>query len=484
MNRTAPLALAFIALSGLAGCALHDVDYDPAAPVALPDRFGGQGGTVEASERWWTEFGDAGLDDAVARTLAGNLDLRAAWARVDQLGAVIDQIRAGGLPQLEAKVGAGYGRTVMNLSQPIGRIENDQANYSISVGAGFELDLWGRVASLDSAAALDRLATRQNLEAIAVTLTATVSEVWFMLAEQQALRSLLEEQLTTSETQLDLIGARFGVGMASTLDVRQQRQQIAALRARLPLIDGRIASFRTQLAVLMGAIPGGDLPLPGASIPSPPPLPVVGLPSEVLLARPDVKAARTAVIAADHRVAAAIADQLPAFRLGASTGFQDSDLATLFTSWVFNLAANLVAPLFDGGRRAAEVDRTRAAVEERVWTFGSTLLAAFKEVEDALELERRQHEHIVRLDSQLTEARSTLDEAQRRYSQGLIDYLPVLTALSGVQQSEQALLSARRQLLSYRIQLHRALGGAWTRTLTRPRAPESGDAEVAARGTR
>lgn len=457
----------------IVSCALHDVDIDPGPPLELPPRFSAEGGAVAGSDRWWTDFADAGLDQAVEAALTGNLDLKVAWARVDQMRAVVQQIRAGGLPQVEASAGAGYSYGVSNNPITGQSSTGGQANYSISVAAGFELDLWGRVAALDSAAAVDQLATRHNLEAIAVSLTASVVETWFLLAEQRATLGLIEEQIATSETQLDIIESRFGQGMSTALDVRQQRQQIAALRARMPLIRAAVTTLSTTLAVLSGVAPEpGKLELPEAALPQPPPLPAIGLPADLLLKRPDVRAAKFGVISADHRVAAAIADQLPSLRLSGSFGFQDTSLETLFTSWIFNLVGNLVAPLFDGGRRSAEVDRSRAAVEERVWTFGKALLNAFKEVEDALVRERRQAEHLAALEVQISEARQTLDEARRRYAQGLIDYLPVLTALAGTHQAEQQKLSAQRQLLSYRVQLHRALGGTWTRELQRPARAE------------
>ncbi|MEC9072711.1 MAG: TolC family protein, partial [Myxococcota bacterium] len=162
-----------------------------------------------------------------------------------------------------------------------------------------------------------------------------------------------------------------------------------------------------------------------------------------------------------HRVGVAIADRFPALRIGGSTGFQDRDISELFTNWVWSLAANVVAPLFEGGRRAAEVERTRAVLEERLHQYGGVVLRALGEVEDALSGERRQKEHLSALSTQLDDARATLEEARRRYVAGLVDYLPVLTALQSVQQVERQAVSARRQCLSFRVQLSRALGGAW-----------------------
>ncbi len=150
-----------------------------------------------------------------------------------------------------------------------------------------------------------------------------------------------------------------------------------------------------------------------------------------------MRAAQRREEAQDYRVAAAIADRFPSLRLTASMGFQATDLGAFLDGFVWNLVGGLVAPLIDGGRRAAEVDRNRALLEQRVTELGRVLLRALQEVE----------------------------EARHRYLQGLGDYLPVLTALRGLQETERGVLSARRQLLGFRIELFRALGGDWTRAL-------------------
>jgi outer membrane protein TolC len=184
------------------------------------------------------------------------------------------------------------------------------------------------------------------------------------------------------------------------------------------------------------------------------------------------------VTAADHRVGAAIADQLPALRFSAGTGFADAAIDLLFMRWIYNLAANLIAPLFDGGRRSAEVDRAQAVVEERLFAFGQVVLRSLKEVDDALALESRQVEHLEALGRSVAQARETLADVRVRYVSGLTDYLPVLAAVQTLQAAERREVSARRQRLSYRVHLHRALGGAWARKLPRPPPAVTVEAEA------
>ena len=193
------------------------------------------------------------------------------------------------------------------------------------------------------------------------------------------------------------------------------------------------------------------------------PLPETGVPADLLKRRPDIRAAELRVIAADYRVAAAVADRLPAIRLTGNVGYQAHRSSDLFDGvhWYFG----------DEGS-PAEVDRTKAVVDELLKAYGQALLVAFQEVEDALAQERNQHDYLGLLQKQVELARQTLDAAQARYVNGQGDYLPVLTALQSRQRLERAYLTAQRDLIISRIQLCRALGGAWAQE-TPPLTQES-----------
>ncbi len=457
----------------LGACALHDVKEDREAEVAVPEVFGqaepassqGPSPAAGAPDRWWTTFDDASLTTTIDAGLSGNLDLKQAWSRLAQADALGRQSRSGRWPQVEASVQASKSHRIIN-SGAFGQLEVDDPQYDLSVSAAYEIDVWGRVAHLIEAADADRAAGRLDLSAAAMSLAATTTDLWYALAEVRAQAALLDDQIGTSRRYLELVEQRFAQGLAGALDVRQQRQQLRALEAQVPPLAGREATLRHQLAVLQGRAPSEELPGPAASVPDLGALPATGVPSELLQRRPDVEAARLRVLSADHRIGVALADRFPALRVGGSTGYSATSLSDLLSNWIWSIFSSLAAPLFDGDRRSAEVDRARAQLEERMHGYSKAVLVALQEVEDALALERHQRDHLAALEAQLREASATLEEAKSRYVQGLVDYLPVLSALSGHQQVEQRLLSARRQLLSHRIQLHRALGGSWAAELS------------------
>jgi outer membrane protein TolC len=201
-----------------------------------------------------------------------------------------------------------------------------------------------------------------------------------------------------------------------------------------------------------------------------PPLPSAGIPSDLLQVRPDIRSAQRRVASADHRIAEAVADRYPVLRLSGEVSLltQKSDFISQALTPLWNLVAGLTAPIFDGNRRAAEVDRRDAVLAERVSVYGQTVLTALMEVENALVQERQQSLYIEQLTLQLEAAHAAVEQSRERYEGGLTDFLPVLTATSAAQVNEQTLLDAKRQLLSFRIQLCRALGGRWTTQLEAP----------------
>ena len=450
-------------------CAMTRSDRARPPAVALPGQFSRGEAGAPSTNRWWTSFRSPELDALIDKGLASNFDIRKAWARLDQARELAVQAGADRWPGLNLDASARRAKTISAASGEPVATTADQ--FTLGVAASYEVDLWGRVSAGARAARLDFEASRDDLETAALTVAADLSDAWFAAVEQQAQLRLLNEQLEVSRSYRELTELRFQQGQASALDVYQQRQQEASVRAQIPPVEARLAVLQNALAVLAGLPPGGlDAELP-RGLPEAPPRPAAGLPADLLENRPDVRAAGARLRAADERVHAAVVNRLPALKLTGGAAYQNAEISDLFDDWIWNLAAGLAGPILDGGRRASEARRTQAAADEALTTYGQALLKALREVEDALVQEDRQRELLDRQREQLGLARETLEQARSRYLRGLNDYLPVLTALQTTQVLERSELAAHRQWLSYRLQLHRALGGDWTRALERPPPP-------------
>lgn len=478
----------------------------------LPASFSLGNTDVAESNRWWQDFHSQELNGLVDAALQDNLTLRQLWARLDQAGCAVVVAASGLYPHLDLGADAGYRRTVTKveseapslkarlgdalasgiskgISEGLGqdsggssssggnvsqsnstptRLTRETKSFGLSLAASYEVDLWGRIASEHRAAQFDFNATRDDLESTAMTLAAEVADRWLRILEQRELQRLLSEQLATNKTYLELVELRFRKNQVSALDVYQQRQAVSEVQRLLPLSESQEQVLRHDLAVLLGKPPMADLAVGVYDLSSVPAPPGTGIPAGLLVHRPDIRAALSRLHAADHRVASARADRLPAIRLSGGIGYDTEDISNLFDDWFLNLAAGLTAPLFDGFRRQAEADRTMAVVEQRLADYRLTVLSAIKEVEDALIRERKQREHIDGLTQQLREASDALREASGRYQKGLNDYLPVLAALERTQSLARILVVARRELLITRIDLYRSLGGTWTQELEAP----------------
>jgi multidrug efflux system outer membrane protein len=429
----------------------------------LPQTFSLYTTGPERPERWWEEFKDPELNALIEEALSGNFSLQEAWARLNQARALAVQAGSGLYPDLTGTAGASHGR---QRTENGSRDTQTTKDYSLGLSSIYELDLWGRIRSEREAALLEVTATREDLNAAAMTVAAEVTDRWANIISQRMQKALLEKQLQTNRTYLELVELRFHNAMVSALDVHQQRQVVENVKAQIPLIEAQEQLLMHELALLLGKPPQTPIEINSDTLPSPVEIPATGLPADLLSSRPDVRAEGLRLYAADWQVAAARANRLPSISLTASASYGAGELGMIFNNWLVNLAANLTAPIFDGNQLAAEVDRTQAVADEQLSAYRSTVVTAVKEVEDALVSEEKQRQHIKALKSEIAAARKALDLARDRYLKGLDDYLPVLTQLLTVQELERDLIQRQTELLMYRVNLYRALGGTWTDELT------------------
>jgi len=437
----------------LSGCSLSQPPRSE-NPVPLPQAFSDSGEKLLA-ESWWQAFSDPALNELIKKSQAENLTLQSARDRLLQAEAVARKSGAILYPTLDA---TGEFSTTRSHSDDRTRTLN---NRSLGVMASYELDLWGRLRSSRDAAALDAKASAEDLQTVALSISAQVATTWYQLVEQSGQLALLNQQIATNEKVLDLVTLQFRTGQVGIADVLQQRQLIETNHGEQAQIAAEIKVLENQLAVLLGQ-PPNQLQFPQqTNFVDLPPLPQTGLPADLLQQRPDLRRAFHELLAADQRVAVALAERFPQLSLSATLETSGEHTRDLFDNWLGNLSANLLAPIFDAGERKAEVDRTRAAAAEKLHDYGQAILKAVAEVEDALVREKHQQEYLASLQKQLELADQVIRSLRDRYFKGAVDYQRVLDALLSQQSLQRNLLTSQRELLENRIALYRALGGGW-----------------------
>jgi outer membrane protein, multidrug efflux system len=448
----------WILLPALTGCAVHR-PQEATLPTRVPPAYAEQAAPAEPAplERWWEAFGDPHLNALAEEAFAANLDLEQAYARLAQAEATLRTAAAAQQPNLDFSAAAGRRRQSLGF---LGAVTEDA--WSLSAPAAFEIDLWRKLVSRAAAARLETKAFREELLAFYLTLTARVADLYFLAVEQRAQLSLADRTITAFADTLERVERRYREGLVPALDVYQSRENLAGARSRRPQFENALAAAEHALAVLLGRYPGRKTAGERDELPEAPDFPI-GIPSRLLARRPDVEANLLRLRASDARIAAAVADRFPALRLTGTYGGAGAETGNLLASGnvFWNLLLNLTQPLYDGGLRAAAVDRTRAVFREDLARYHQAVLTAFREVEDALAAGRTGEERIARLREREAASAAALRLALDRYLLGLSDYLPVLTAQGAHFDAQSQLLAARRQLIADRITLARALGGEW-----------------------
>ncbi|MDF9796551.1 multidrug efflux system outer membrane protein [Catalinimonas alkaloidigena] len=422
-------------------------------PVETPQPFTYTGKEVP-TDAWWTSFNDQRLNTLVEQAIGTNMNLTAVWFRFKEAQAVVDRQSSFLLPDVEASI-----RSSLNRPQPdfVGG-----ENVQLGLSAFYEVDLWGRISALIKAEKFRAEATFADYQAASISLSAEITSTWYQLMAEWQQLELIDEQINTNQKILDFIKAQFGSGQIRSVDILRQQQLVEASREQKIQTESRIEVLEHQLAVLLGMPAQNEIEYVPDSLPDLPPLPDTGIPSELLARRPDVQSAFKLLQASDREVASAISNRYPRLSISTSAQLRANNFDNLLEDWAYSLGGNLVAPLFYGGRLNAEVDRTQAVKNQRLYEYGQTVLVAFQEVEDALIQERKQLESIEVLKVQVELATRAYQQLEIEYFNGLSDYLAVLTALNQEQQLRRDLITANSLLLEYRIALYRALAGGFT----------------------
>ncbi|HSH88637.1 MAG TPA: efflux transporter outer membrane subunit [Ramlibacter sp.] len=452
MKRPSLLVLAAI----VAGCSQMPVYERPPAPVAATFPYTAVApGTAAADVQWQEFFADARLRQLIATALANNRDLRVAILNIEQARAQYDIRRADRYPTV------GAAATASRAPDTTG---GTSTTYSVGLGiTAWEIDFFGRIASLSEAALAQYLGTEEGRKAAQVTLVTTVANTWLSLVADEEFLELTRQTLATREESLRLTRLRFENGAASELDFRQAQSLYESARVALAQQQRQRALDLNTLTLLVGQAVPTDLQVAATmSAVSLPDLPA-GTPSEVLTRRPDVRQAEQQLIAANANIGAARAAFFPRISLTAAVGTASGQLSGLFKggSWAFTAAPQALLPIFDAGRNDANLRSANVSRDIAVAQYEKAIQSAFREVADTLAGRAT-------LNDQLQAQRNVVEAetvryrlSKLRYDNGVSSYLDLLDAQRSLFAAQQALIQVKLQQLQNQVLLYRALGGGW-----------------------
>lgn len=455
------ILFAGVALSACAPLAREETAA-PALPVAF-ERAATRPAALPL--RWWTRFSAPGLNRLIEAADVGNFDLAAANTRLEQADA---QARVAGsvlFPALNANGDAARTQSSGAMARRGPFVSGSPSNsFSGVLAASYEIDLWGRNRDLITAAKADADSSLYAREVIRLSTRAGVANAWFALASARERLMIAQENVTNATRIASVVKQRLNVGTGSALDVAQQESLIASQRAALPDLRQSAEANRLALALLMGRVPEGlgiATPRLGAiKVPGIAP----GLPTQLLLRRPDIRQAEAQLEAANANLSAARKALLPAISLSGQGGQRSAALSNLLRpeSAIWSLAAGLTTPIFDGGRLNAQADLAEAQKREMLELYRKAIVSALVDVENALVAVRESAAREAALSVVVARSREAFKLSEERLRAGTIDLTTLLNTQATLFNAQDNLVQARLTRLNAAVSLFQALGGDFT----------------------
>ena len=470
LNHLMPVMLS-AALAG--GCAVGPNYQRPTAKAPAQWSAALAGGETNAAPEpaaWWKNFHDAELDSLIRRAVSSNLDLQIAAARVREARARYGVAVADFLPTLDAA--GSYARQETSRHQPVlgslpipAGVPFDNNVYQSGFDAAWELDVFGGTRRAAQSARAEVAAAVDDRRAAGVTLLGEVARNYVAVRGYQRRIVIAGENLGAQARALTLTRDRFAQGLTSDLDVEQAGTLLATTRADIPTLETGLQAAIHRLGILLARPPGAleaELADP-APIPAAPPVVPVGLPSELLLRRPDVQRAERQLAAATADIGVATADLFPKFFLTGTAGFESVSAGDWFSagSRFWSAGPTVQWRIFDAGRIRANIRIQNARQEQALAAYEQTVLTAFEEVENGLVAYANEQVRRRALAEAVDTSQKSLDLANKLYANGLTDFLHVLDAERSLYQAQDALVQADRTVATDVVSLYKSLGGGW-----------------------
>jgi multidrug efflux system outer membrane protein len=449
------------ALGALAACSVGPAYKRPeiSSPAQWREAPANDNVKIWPDADWWHGFGSDKLNELIAEAQRNNDDLAVAVARVEEADAQARIAGAALLPSLD--LGATATRQHGQLAGGAGPATFNSFNPELS--ASYELDFWGKNRALRTAARATAIASRYDKETVALTVISSVATSYFQALEFRDRLQVARENLANGEHILRGLQLEQSAGIATGLDVAQQETAVALLSAAVPPLEQQFRQSVNALAVLLGKTPESiDVETGTLSTLASPQL-IEGLPSQLLVRRPDIAESEQQLISANADITAARAALFPSIQLTASGGYESSALASLISpaNRIWAVSAGLMQPIFHGGALRGQVVFSHARYRELLSAYHKTVISAFSNVENALVAARQTNEQQARQQEAVNRARRAFQFAQTQMSAGTVNILTVLNTENALFSAQDELVQIRYLHLQSMVDLYTALGGGW-----------------------
>jgi multidrug efflux system outer membrane protein len=453
--------LVILTALGLAGCAIGP-DYERPA-VELPETLGVPQSTVPVQDKWWTLFNDPVLNALVDEALAANRDLKVAAERIEQARSQFEITRSDQLPQAGVQFDTSRDKASALGSFPLPSDAIYTNNNRLVLRASWEIDFWGKYRRATEAARADLAASEAGRDAVRNTLVGDTIRGYFALRALDESLAIAERTFVGRSKALELAQLRFDNGILSELELNQVRADVQGARALIPLLEQRRLRQEGALAVLMGRSPRevfqvridrGVSTTPGVEVPA-------ALPSDLLLRRPDLRAAEERLKAANARIGVARAAYFPSIALTGFYGGQSQELSDLFTSQArtWSIGAGLLQPLFAGGQIRGGVDLADARTREAAQLYVQAIAIAFRETREALVAQTATREILEAQRLREAALARSLELARLRYENGIYNLFELLETERQLLAVRLEAVDAERDRRTAIVDLYLALGG-------------------------
>jgi NodT family efflux transporter outer membrane factor (OMF) lipoprotein len=461
----------------VAGCTVGPNYRRPAAEVPATYKEVGNWKQAQPNDQnlggnWWEMFQDPQLNALESQVNVSNQNLKAAEAQYTQARALVRYYRADYFPTIDGGASATRNRISNNRPPSLATNGITYSDFQIPFELTYEVDVWGRVRRTVESYREQAQASAADLATVNLSMHAQLALDYFQARTLDAEEQLLNSTVTEYQQALDLIESRYAGGLASDLEVQQAKTQLETTRAEAIDVGVARAQYEHAVAVLIGK-PPADFSLAALPLTAPPPRIPPGLPSELLERRPDIAAAERRMASANAQIGVAKAAYYPTISLGATGGFESGVISTLISgpSILWSAGGSAIAPIFDAGRRRANLDQAIADYDQTVANYRETVLTGFQQVEDNLAALRILENEAQVQEKAVVSAQKYLELANTRYVGGVTSYLEVTTAQSAALSDEITAVNILGRRMVDAVSLVQALGGGWNSSEL-PKRPE------------